>query len=196
MPARGCSRAALELMSWSRAFDEPIPVPRGRQLVTLRDAGDYIAKLPKAKYLTAEWQAAMFALMLVVDLNGPTMMARIGIMRALNRHVERVFDPSRKEKALGTQEAGSGSMTQPGNVRFDAFRTRARRRAMSEMCQYRTHAKQSPRYSITSSARTSNDGGTVRPSSLAVFMLITSSNLVGCSTGRSAGLVPLRILST
>jgi len=28
--------------------------------------------------------------------NGPTMMARIGMLRALNRHVERVFDPSRK----------------------------------------------------------------------------------------------------
>jgi hypothetical protein len=25
----------------------------------------------------------------------PYMMARIGVMRALNRHVERVFDPSR-----------------------------------------------------------------------------------------------------
>jgi predicted small integral membrane protein len=32
--------------------------------------------------MTAEWQAAMLALMLVVELNGPTMMARIGIMRA------------------------------------------------------------------------------------------------------------------
>ena len=51
-------------------------------------------------------------------------------------------------------------------------------------------------YSIISSARTSNEGGTVRPSAFAVFMLITSSNLVGCSTGSSAGLVPLRILST
>jgi hypothetical protein len=39
----------------------------------------------------------------------------------LHRYVERVFDPSRKRKALGTQEAGSGSMTQAGNdVRFDA----------------------------------------------------------------------------
>ena len=28
---------------------------------------------------------------------GPTMMARIGTLRALNRHVERVFDSSRKE---------------------------------------------------------------------------------------------------
>src|SRR4029453_13468547 len=51
-------------------------------------------------------------------------------------------------------------------------------------------------YSIISSARTSNEGGTVRPSAFAVFMLMTSPNLVGCSTGRSAGLVPLRILST
>jgi hypothetical protein len=27
---------------WRRRFDEPIPLPRGRQLVTLRDAGNYI----------------------------------------------------------------------------------------------------------------------------------------------------------
>jgi hypothetical protein len=27
----------------------------------------------------------------------PTMFARIGVMRALNRHVERVFDPTRKD---------------------------------------------------------------------------------------------------
>ena len=51
-------------------------------------------------------------------------------------------------------------------------------------------------YSITSSARRSKEVGTARPSALAVFMLMTSSNLVGCSTGRSEGLVPLRILST
>jgi hypothetical protein len=45
-------------------------------------------------------------------------------------------------------------------------------------------------YSITSLARRSNEVGTVRPSALAIFMLITNSNLVGCSTGRSDGLVP------
>jgi hypothetical protein len=45
-------------------------------------------------------------------------------------------------------------------------------------------------YSITSSARISSEDGTVRPSALAVFMLITSSNLVGLSTGRSEGFVP------
>jgi len=35
----------------------------------------------------------MEALILVADLGGPTMFTRIGIMRALNRHVERVFNP-------------------------------------------------------------------------------------------------------
>ena len=51
-------------------------------------------------------------------------------------------------------------------------------------------------YCMTSSARSSTDCGMVRPRAFAVFMLITSSNLVGRSTGSSAGLAPLRILST
>jgi hypothetical protein len=49
---------------------------------------------------------------------------------------------------------------------------------------------------MTSSARPSTDCGIVSPSALAVLTLMTSSNLVGCSTGRSPGLAPLRILST
>src|SRR6266704_75249 len=49
---------------------------------------------------------------------------------------------------------------------------------------------------MTSSARCSNDGGIVRPSALAVLRLMTSSNFVGCSTGRSRGFAPFRILST
>src|SRR5262249_46834458 len=49
------------------------------------------------------------------------------------------------------------------------------------------------RHSITSSATLSNDDGTVRPSILAVWALMTNSNLVDWSTGRSAGLAPLRM---
>src|SRR3954468_10956725 len=47
-------------------------------------------------------------------------------------------------------------------------------------------------YSITSSATFSTLAGTVRPNVLAVFRLMTNSNLVGCNTGRSAGFSPLR----
>ena len=46
-------------------------------------------------------------------------------------------------------------------------------------------------YSITSSARASTDGGTARPRALAVLRLISSSNLVVCRTGKSAGLADL-----
>src|SRR5262249_37013317 len=52
-----------------------------------------------------------------------------------------------------------------------------------------------PFHSITASARVSIIGGSSRPIAFAVLRLITSSNLVACSIGRSAGLVPLRILT-
>jgi hypothetical protein len=84
---------------WKRRFDDPIPLPRGRQLVTLEDAGRYITKLPKAG--AAEWQAAMEALILVATSGGPTMFARIGIMRALNRGHVREFNPERKNHHWG-----------------------------------------------------------------------------------------------
>jgi hypothetical protein len=51
-------------------------------------------------------------------------------------------------------------------------------------------------HSIRSSARMRRDSGTSSPSALAVFRLTSSSNLLGSSTGRSAGLVPLRIRPT
>jgi hypothetical protein len=72
----------MPVRSWSRQFDGPIPLPDGRMLVTLRDAGEYITKLAKAEHTAPEWQAAMQALILVADLGGPTMFARIGIMTA------------------------------------------------------------------------------------------------------------------
>jgi hypothetical protein len=46
-------------------------------------------------------------------------------------------------------------------------------------------------HSITSSAMASSDGGTMRPNMRAVVLLMTNSNLVDCSTGKSAGFAPL-----
>jgi hypothetical protein len=89
---------------WSRRFEDPIPLPRGRQLITLEDAGNYVTKLPKAEHEAKEWQAAMEALILVATSGGPTMFARIGVMRALNRHHVREFDPSRKDHHWGRRK--------------------------------------------------------------------------------------------
>ena len=82
----------------------PILLPRGRRLVTLGDAGNYILKLPESEHTAPEWQAAMKALGLVATLGGPTMFARIGMLRALNRHVERVFNPDRKDHHWGKRK--------------------------------------------------------------------------------------------
>jgi hypothetical protein len=63
-----------------RPFGDPIPRPGGGQLTTLRDAALHITKLPMAEHDADEWQAAMEALMLVAERDGPTMFARIGVM--------------------------------------------------------------------------------------------------------------------
>jgi hypothetical protein len=78
--------------------------PGGRELVTLRDAADHIMKLPKAEQDLEEWQVAVEALLLVVELNGPTMMARIGIMGALNRGYVREFNSSRNDTHWGRRK--------------------------------------------------------------------------------------------
>ncbi len=46
----------------------------------------------------------MEALILLATSGGPTMFARIGVMRALNCHVERVFNPDGKEHHWGRRK--------------------------------------------------------------------------------------------
>lgn len=87
----------------STPFEDPIVLPDGRQLLTLKDAADYITKLPKKESDLPEWQAAIEALMLC-SRGGHAMMARIGVMQALNRDVERVFNTDRKETHWGKRK--------------------------------------------------------------------------------------------
>jgi hypothetical protein len=88
---------------WKREFEDPIPLPDGRMLITLRDAADYVTSLPKKESDLPDWQVAMQALMLV-SRSGPMMLARIAVMKALNHHVERVFNPERKETHWGKRK--------------------------------------------------------------------------------------------
>ena len=56
--------------------------------------------------------------------------------------------------------------------------------------------RKSPLHSITLSARARMASGIVRPMAAAALRFTASSNVTGSSTGRSAGGVPLKILST
>src|SRR5262245_28580542 len=73
---------------------------------------------------------------------------------------------------------------------------RACRERPRDGCAAEQRDELAPLHSMTSSARASSLSGTVRPSAFAVLRLMTSSNLVGCRTGRSAGFSPLRTRPT
>jgi hypothetical protein len=71
-------------MPWSTPFEDPIPLPGGRKLVTLKDAADYITKLPKAEQNKPEWQTAIHCLIGAAEGRNFLMHARIGVLKALN----------------------------------------------------------------------------------------------------------------
>jgi hypothetical protein len=66
----------------SRPFDDPIKPPRGRPIVTLKDAAAYILKLPKSAQHSPEWQAAGEAVIMAAEDRGPLMHAHVGMMLA------------------------------------------------------------------------------------------------------------------
>jgi hypothetical protein len=126
-------------------------------------------------------------------------------------HARRMSAPGTKRTCRGglTTSAAEGRRTfRAVGLAIDEGRSRA---GMSLSCSYRgkngrsadiakatqmTLSRHLASYSITSSAATIRVCGMMRPSTFAVLRLITNSNLVGCSTGKSAGLVPFKILST
>jgi hypothetical protein len=89
---------------WARPFDDPILLPGWAR------AGDSARcrrphhEASEAEQDLEEWQVAVEALLLVVELNGPTMMARIDIMRALNCGYVREFNSSRNDTHWGRRK--------------------------------------------------------------------------------------------
>jgi hypothetical protein len=49
----------LTAKGWDRTFDDPVPLPDGRELATLRDAAVYVQSLPRATQKREEWQRAV-----------------------------------------------------------------------------------------------------------------------------------------
>ena len=101
---------------WHGSFDDPIPLPDGSELRTLRDAGNYIAKLPKGEHDTFAWRAAIEALMLVAEHGGDTMLPRVGIMRAL--YPGEAAPPQSVQRAFATVlhaiDAGAAALPHSG----------------------------------------------------------------------------------
>jgi hypothetical protein len=71
-------------MPWSRAFHVPITTSDGLTLRTLRDAGEYIQALPRAKNQLPEWQIAAETLLEAVEGKSPLLFAEIAIRKAVS----------------------------------------------------------------------------------------------------------------
>ena len=69
--------------------------------MSLRDAADCIMKLPKAEQNLEAWQTAVEALIMAAEDHGPLMHVRIGMLRALNRNADRVFNKSTQKTRIG-----------------------------------------------------------------------------------------------
>jgi hypothetical protein len=101
-------------MSWDAAFDEPVELPNGKTARTLRNAGEYIAKLPKAEHEQKAWQTAMHCLIEAAEGRGFIRFARMGMLQAIHREEEDHFGPGKrvaKEPHLGSQKVGEGPMS-------------------------------------------------------------------------------------
>jgi hypothetical protein len=91
-------------VSWERPFDQPVPLPSGPPARTLRDAANYIKKLPQSEHDSPEWRLAIQMLIDAAEDRGPMLFAKMGMLRATNRSVERVFNPSRKVSHWGPRK--------------------------------------------------------------------------------------------
>jgi hypothetical protein len=85
---------------WTRAFFDPIELPDGRRLSTLKDAAEYITNLPTSEHDLPHWRAAVAALILSAEhgeRGADPMLARIGMMQALHAgKPEPPLEPRRK----------------------------------------------------------------------------------------------------
>jgi hypothetical protein len=64
---------------WDRKIDDPIELPRrAHTLVTLKDAAEYLMKLPKAEQSLVEWQTTIACLIGTAEARDFMMHARIG----------------------------------------------------------------------------------------------------------------------
>jgi hypothetical protein len=71
-------------MAWSSHFQEPIQPPKGRPLLTLKDAAAYIMALPKKVHDAPHGQLAMEQLIDAAEGRNFLMHARIAVLQALN----------------------------------------------------------------------------------------------------------------
>jgi hypothetical protein len=91
---------------WQRAFDDPILLPDGTQLKTLREAIAYLAKtVPKAEQNNPKVLTAAEMLTNGAERESAWLFfARAATLQAIHRHKVREFNPDRKDHHWGRRK--------------------------------------------------------------------------------------------
>jgi hypothetical protein len=93
------------LLSWDSCFAEPIVLPDGVKLASLREAIVHLVKtiLSSDRSIPAVLTAAEL-LTNAAEQGGPIEFARIATLRAIYRHAVREFNPDRKDPHWGRRK--------------------------------------------------------------------------------------------
>jgi hypothetical protein len=93
-------------VSWDSSFPEPIELPGGVRLASLREAMVHLANtVPSSERGTPVILTAAELITSAAERGGPIEFARIAALRAFNWHAERGFDPYRKDTTLAKARA-------------------------------------------------------------------------------------------
>ena len=90
-------------MPWSTRFADPIPVSKGKPLLTLKDVADYIMKLPKKAHDAPHWQIAMEQLIDAAEGRNFIIHARIAVLQALHHGLP---DPKTEPRRRAVKKHG------------------------------------------------------------------------------------------
>src|ERR1700733_5076377 len=97
------------VVSWDSRFPAPIELPCGVRLASLREAIVHLVNtVPSSERGTPVILTAAEMITSAAERGGPIEFARIATLRALNRHVERVLNPSRKDAHWGRRTLAWG----------------------------------------------------------------------------------------
>ena len=89
-------------MSWDSRFAEPIELPGGVRLASLRDAIVHLVNtVPSSERGTPVILTAAELITSAAERGGPIKFARIATLRALNRHAEHALNPDIVKTRIG-----------------------------------------------------------------------------------------------
>jgi hypothetical protein len=83
----GWSSFGVAFLSWDRPFHQPVLLPNGSSARTLREAADYVRRLPTAVRYRNQWRLAIHTLIEAAEDQGSVVFARVAIIRAVE-HAE------------------------------------------------------------------------------------------------------------